>query len=46
MSQPRRRRMLLELCAASVLLLLAGLAAGGEGWSARGVMQLLLGPDG
>ncbi|HMO47639.1 MAG TPA: iron ABC transporter permease [Rubrivivax sp.] len=37
--------MLLALAAASALLLLAGLAAGGDGWSPAGLWQLLQGPD-
>ena len=41
----RRARLLLALAAASVLLLLAGLAAGGEGWSWPAFVQLLQGPD-
>ncbi|MGL6110780.1 MAG: FecCD family ABC transporter permease [Rubrivivax sp.] len=41
----RRRRLLLALGAASAGLLLAGLAAGGEGWSVTGLMQLLQGPE-
>jgi len=41
----RRSRLLLALTAASVLLLLAGLVAGGDGWSWAGFMQLLQGPD-
>jgi len=41
----RRGRLLLALAAASLLLLLAGLAAGGDGWSWAGFMQLLQGPD-
>ncbi len=41
----RRRRLLLALALASGLLLLAGLAAGGEGWSASGLMQVLQGGD-
>jgi iron complex transport system permease protein len=46
LSRPRRRRLLWSLFAASAVLLLAGLAAGGEGWSASDLMQLLQGPDG
>jgi len=41
----RRGRLLLALAAASVLLLLAGLVAGGDGWSWAGFVQLLQGPD-
>jgi iron complex transport system permease protein len=41
----RRRRLLLALAIASALLLLAGLAAGGEGWSVGGLLQLLQGSD-
>jgi iron complex transport system permease protein len=41
----RRRRLLLALTAASVLLLLAGLVAGGDGWSWAAFKQLLQGPD-
>ena len=40
-----QRRLLLALAAAGLLGLLAGLAAGGEGWSPGGFMQLLQGPD-
>ena len=36
----RRRRLLVALAVASVLLLLAGLAAGSEGWSFGALMQL------
>ena len=43
---PPRRRLLLALLGASALLLLAGLAAGGDGWSVAGFVQLLQGPDG
>ncbi len=43
--QARRTRLLLGLSAASVLLLLAGLAAGGDGFSIAGVAQLLQGQD-
>jgi iron complex transport system permease protein len=42
----KRRRLLLALLIASLLLVLAGLAAGGEGWSTAGFVQLLQGPDG
>jgi iron complex transport system permease protein len=42
---PPQRRLLLALSAASLLALLAGLAAGGDGWSLGGFMQLLQGPD-
>ena len=41
----RRRALLAVLGVASALLLLAGLAAGGEGWSLRGLSVLLQGPD-
>jgi iron complex transport system permease protein len=41
----RRRGLLGLLAGASALLLLAGLAAGGEGWSPRALWQLLQGPD-
>jgi iron complex transport system permease protein len=41
----KRRRLLLAMLIASLLLMLAGLAAGGEGWSTAGFMQLLQGPD-
>ena len=41
----QRRRLGLGLAAASLLLLGAGLAAGGEGWSPAALMQLLRGPD-
>ncbi len=44
MSRPRRR-LALALATASVLLLLAGLAAGGDGWSMRAFAQLLQSPD-
>jgi iron complex transport system permease protein len=40
-----RRRLLLAMAALSALLLLAGLAAGGDGWSLAGLGQLLQGPD-
>jgi iron complex transport system permease protein len=40
-----QRRLLLALAATSLLALLAGLAAGGDGWSLGSFMQLLLGPD-
>jgi iron complex transport system permease protein len=43
--QHRHRRLLLVLAAASGVLMLAGLAAGGDGWSWAGFMQLLQGPD-
>jgi iron complex transport system permease protein len=48
MNQPvaRRRRLLLALLIASLALMLAGLVAGGEGWSAAAFLQLLQGPDG
>ena len=45
MTQHRRRRLLLVLAAASGVLLLAGLVAGGDGWSWAGFTQLLQGPD-
>ena len=45
MSAGRRRRLLWTLLGASGLLLLAGLAAGGDGWSPRALWQLLQGPD-
>jgi iron complex transport system permease protein len=41
----QRRRLWLGLAAASLLLLLAGLAAGGDGWSPAAFAQLLRGPD-
>jgi len=41
----RRSRLLLALAATSVLLLLAGLVAGGDGWSWAGFVQLLQSPD-
>jgi iron complex transport system permease protein len=41
----RRRRLLWALALGSVALLLAGLAAGGEGWSPSALWQLLQGPD-
>jgi iron complex transport system permease protein len=41
----QRRRLWLGLAAASLLLLLAGLAAGGDGWSPTAFAQLLRGPD-
>ena len=41
----RRRGLLAVLGVASALLLLAGLAAGAEGWSVRGLSALLQGPD-
>jgi iron complex transport system permease protein len=44
-TQHRRRRLLLVLAAASGVLLLAGLVAGGDGWSWAGFTQLLQGPD-
>lgn len=40
-----QRRLLGALAAASLLLLLAGLAAGGEGWSPAALWRLLQGPD-
>lgn len=40
-----RRRLLWLLAAASALLLPAGLAAGGDGWSPAALWQLLQGPD-
>jgi iron complex transport system permease protein len=43
--QHRRRRLLWVLAAASGVLMLAGLAAGGDGWSWSGLTQLLRGPD-
>ncbi|MBS1176576.1 MAG: transporter permease [Proteobacteria bacterium] len=43
--QRRRRRLLWALAAASGVLMLAGLAAGGDGWSWAGFTQLLQGPD-
>ena len=46
MTRTRRARLLLGLGTASLLLLLAGLAAGGDGFSVAGLMQLLQGPDG
>jgi iron complex transport system permease protein len=45
LSRTRRRRLLLALVAASLLLGAAGLAAGGDGWSPAGLWQLLQGPD-
>ena len=45
MSTRRRRRLLWTLLGASGLLLLAGLAAGGDGWSPHALWQLLQGPD-
>ena len=44
MSHPRRR-LLLALAMASAVLLLAGLAAGGEGWSLSALAQMLHSPD-
>ncbi len=41
----RRRHLLAMLAVASAVLLWAGLAAGGEGWSMAGMVQLLQGPD-
>jgi iron complex transport system permease protein len=43
-SRPRRR-LLLALAMASAVLLLAGLAAGGEGWSLSALAQMLHSPD-
>ncbi|HWH83496.1 MAG TPA: iron ABC transporter permease [Burkholderiaceae bacterium] len=43
---PRRRRLAIGLALASALLLLAGLAAGSEGWSPARLWQLIGGPDG
>jgi iron complex transport system permease protein len=43
---PRQRRLLWVLAAASGLLMLAGLAAGGDGWSWTSVAQWLQGPEG
>jgi iron complex transport system permease protein len=40
-----RRRLLAALAGASLLLLLAGLAAGGDGWSPAALRSLLQGPD-
>jgi iron complex transport system permease protein len=40
-----RLRLMLGLGAASLLLLLAGLAAGGDGWSPAALAELLRGPD-
>ena len=45
MTAPRRGRLLWALLGISALLLLAGLAAGGDGWSPAGLWQLLQGPD-
>jgi iron complex transport system permease protein len=41
----RRRRLAFGLALASLLLLCAGLAAGGEGWSPAALGELLRGPD-
>jgi iron complex transport system permease protein len=41
----RRRHLLAMLAVASAVLLWAGMAAGGEGWSMAGMVQLLQGPD-
>jgi iron complex transport system permease protein len=41
----RRRRLLMVLATASGVLLLAGLAAGGDGWSWAAFARLLQGPD-
>ena len=41
----RRRRLVAGLGASSVLLLLAGLAAGSDGWSIGALLQTLNGPD-
>ena len=43
--QHRRRCLLWVLAAASGVLMLAGLAAGGDGWSWAGFTRLLQGPD-
>ena len=42
----RRRRLAIGLAVATVVLLAAGLAAGGEGWSLRELFSLLGSPDG
>jgi iron complex transport system permease protein len=42
----RRRRLAVGLVVVTVLLVLAGLAAGSEGWSPSRLFQLLRGPDG
>jgi len=43
--QQRRRRLALGLAGVTALLLLAGLAAGSDGWSPRSLWQLLGSPD-
>ena len=42
----RRRRLAIGLAVITLLLLLAGLAAGSEGWSMRQLLQTWNGPDG
>jgi iron complex transport system permease protein len=42
----RRRRLALGLAVVTVVLVLAGLAAGSEGWSPARLFELLRGPDG
>ncbi|MEO7115577.1 MAG: iron ABC transporter permease [Caldimonas sp.] len=42
----RRRRLAAGLAIATIVLLAAGLAAGGDGWSPRELFGLLRGPDG
>lgn len=42
----RRRRLGIGLAALTLLLFLAGLAAGGEGWSLQQLLQTWRGPDG
>ncbi len=44
--RPTRRRLALGLCALTLLLGLAGIAAGSEGWSISQTLALLNGPDG